>query len=149
MVIYDKYDVVFQEIPNEVSLVFTLKGCSNNCEGCHSPHLRETFGNELNEESFSEILNKYQDEITCVLFMGDSYKNDVIRLLKLSQLNGLKTALYSGLNSIDSKLVEHLDYYKIGSYSIKHGGLNKFTTNQKLYKIEDDKLIDITNLFWK
>ena len=144
MVTYDNYDVVFQEIPNEVSLAFTIEGCPNNCEGCHSPHLREQNGIELTKDHLKKIINQYDNLITCVLFLGgDSFHDELYDLINLCKENSLKTALYSGNNSINGKLVEILDYYKIGCYIKELGGLNSKTTNQKLYKIED-----ITNLFW-
>jgi anaerobic ribonucleoside-triphosphate reductase activating protein len=134
MVFYDKYDIVFQEIPDEVSLAFTIKGCPNMCEGCHSPHLRETTGNELTEDVLGEILNKYQGQITCVLFLGgDAYIEDIIQLSYLIHRNGLKVAMYSGRNKSDEYLARFLDYYKIGSYNSELGGLDNPNTNQRLY----------------
>ena len=38
------FDVVFQEIPGEVTLALNLSGCPNRCAGCHSPHLWEEVG---------------------------------------------------------------------------------------------------------
>lgn len=149
MAIFDRYDIVFQEIPNEVSLAFTMKGCINNCDGCHSPHLRETTGEELTFDTFHSILKKYRNQITCVLFLGDSYKSDVIHLCKIAQIYGLKCAVYSGRDVIDSDFVKVLDYYKIGRYDKEFGGLNERTTNQILYKVENGRIMDITNLFWK
>ena len=150
MVIYDKYDIVFQEIPNEVSLAFTLKGCINNCIGCHSPHLREKFGNELSINILDELIDKYNGEITCILFLGgDGYIDDIIELSKHIKSKNIKVAMYSGNDYLNYDLVKVLDYYKIGSYQSELGGLNNAITNQRLYKIECEKLMDITNLFWK
>lgn len=149
MVIYDRYDIVFQEIPNEVSLAFTLKGCPNNCVGCHSIHLRENFGEELTKEKFIQILTKYQKQITCVLFLGDGYSEEIKEFLKITRLMNLKTALYSGLDQINSEFVSLLDFYKIGSYQQLLGGLNSTGTNQKLYQISQLQLTDITSLFWR
>lgn len=145
MVTYDSYDVVFQEIPNEVSLAFSIEGCPNNCKGCHSPHLREQNGNELTEEKLNEILDKYQDQITCVLFLGgDAFHNELYKLILKCKQRLLKTAFYSGNNTVNSKLVEVLDYYKVGGYIEELGGLDSPNSNQRLYKIED-----ITKKFWK
>ena len=38
---------------------------------------------------------------------------------------------------------------KLGPYIEDLGPLNSKNTNQRFYKIEENKLIDITNLFWK
>ena len=38
---------------------------------------------------------------------------------------------------------------KLGPYIEELGPLNSKTTNQRFYKIEKNKLVDITNLFWK
>ena len=150
MVIFDKYDIVFQEVPNEVSLAFTLKGCPNKCKGCHSPHLRETTGKELSLKLLSEILDKYKDEVTAVLFLGgDAYHEELIPLLKLIKTYGLKRAMYSGLDEFYTILVSELDYYKNGSYKSELGGLDSMKTNQLIVKILDDKIENINHLFWK
>jgi len=145
MVIYDKYDIVFQEIPNEVSLAFTIKGCPNNCKGCHSPHLRELTGLELNDLVILNLIEKYKDMITCVLFLGgDRWHKEISELCKTVHSKNIKTAMYSGNDIIDDILVRNLDYYKVGRYDENFGGLTSRTTNQRLYKIED-----ITKGFWK
>lgn len=38
------YDVTFQEVPNEVSLVIPISMCQNGCEECHSAYLRNDVG---------------------------------------------------------------------------------------------------------
>ena len=44
---------------------------------------------------------------------------------------------------------KYLDYYKVGSYQFGHGGLDSPTTNQRLYKIENGNMRNITSLFWE
>lgn len=150
MVIYDNYDIVFQEVPNEISLAFTIKNCPNRCKGCHSPYLRENSGNILDEEALENILLKYKYSITCVLFLGgDSCHKELISLSKIIKKYKLKIAMYSGLNYIDNELFEVLDYYKIGSYDENLGGLTSKETNQKFYKIKNGLLYNITYMFWK
>ncbi|MGB0899765.1 MAG: 4Fe-4S cluster-binding domain-containing protein, partial [Psychrobium sp.] len=60
--------VVFQEVPNHVSLAFTVSGCPLHCEGCHS---QDTWpinsGQPLSNIQFSQYLNKYKAMISCVL----------------------------------------------------------------------------------
>lgn len=136
MVSYDKYDIVFQEIPNEVSLAFTIEGCPNRCKGCHSPHLRLQKGDKLDEVELKTILNKYKNDITCVLFLGgDAFHNEIYSFCKIiKDKYRLKTAFYSGFDMVNVKLFSVLDYYKFGSYKEELGGLNSPTTNQIMLK---------------
>lgn len=135
---YYNYDVVFQEIPSEISLAFTIEGCPNQCVGCHSPWLREQNGRVLDEEELAHIINIYKGEITCILFLGgDAFHREIIELSKTIKKMGYKVAMYSGNDTPNGNLFASLDYYKIGSYMHELGGLNSKTTNQRLYKIED------------
>lgn len=68
---YDDFQVVFQEVPGEISLCFSISGCPLRCEGCHSPFLwKEGNGNELTPEYFQTLLDQYSGFATCVVFMG-------------------------------------------------------------------------------
>ena len=64
------YDIVFQEVPDEVSLAINITNCPNHCEGCHSPHLWDDIGEELTTELLSSLIAQYEKLITCVLLMG-------------------------------------------------------------------------------
>ena len=66
MLRYADYDIVFQEIPDEVTLAINLSNCPNHCKGCHSAYLMEDVGEPLTEESLSTLLGKYGKAITCV-----------------------------------------------------------------------------------
>lgn len=143
---YDKYDIVFQEIPDEVTLAFTIKGCQNNCKGCHSQHLREGFGNELTFDVLIKLLLEYKDTITNVLFLGEGNDKETLRELMEYSRAFAKVSLYSGRDYIDPYYIEWLDYYKVGSYQHELGGLNLQTTNQRLFKIDCE---DITHRFKK
>ena len=55
--------------------------------------------------------------------------------------------MYSGDDEIDKSLAAVLDYYKVGSWMPERGPLNSTTTNQKLYRIVGDNLVDITFKF--
>ena len=65
MLRYVDYDIVFQEIPDEVTLAINLSNCPNRCKGCHSPHLLENVGESLTEESLGHLLQKYGKAVTC------------------------------------------------------------------------------------
>jgi anaerobic ribonucleoside-triphosphate reductase activating protein len=150
MLRFVSYDLVFQEIPDEVTLALNISNCPNRCDGCHSPYLMEDTGLILNENVLAELLEKYRNAITCVCFMGgDSAPQDVERLAAfLRQTYGVKTGWYSGKSYIpDNCAIHNFNYIKLGPY-IKHlGGLKSATTNQRFYRIENGNMIDITG-FW-
>ena len=102
------YDIVFQEIPGEVTLALNLSGCPCHCKGCHSTHLWEDIGEVLDEELLSGLLDRYGQMITCVAFMGgDQAPEEVAHWVEYVKstptLEGragegvpLRTAWYSG-----------------------------------------------------
>ena len=144
------YDIVFQEIPDETALAINLTNCPNHCEGCHSPHLWKDIGQELTEDILRNLLNRYRQMITCVCLMGgDGQRNEVENFAKYIRENtSLKMAWYSGREQLPSNL-EFFDYVKLGRYVPACGGLKSRTTNQRLFKIEEKKIEDITARFWK
>ncbi len=89
-------NIVLQEIPNEISLVFNITGCNLKCIGCHSPHLwKQTNGTELTNEIFIDLLNKYKNKVSCILFMGGEWhENELVEKLKLANSSNFSTALY-------------------------------------------------------
>jgi len=144
-------DIVFQEVPNEVSLAIDITGCPHKCEGCHSNMLWKDVGDILIND-LDNLIAPYSNLITCVCFMGgDQNMTELISLCRKVQIKyNLKTCVYSGGNdvSIFKECITYLDYLKIGSYVKKLGGLDSSTTNQKFYKIENGyELTDITNYF--
>ncbi|MBO4518451.1 MAG: 4Fe-4S cluster-binding domain-containing protein [Paludibacteraceae bacterium] len=139
------YDIVFQEIPGEVTLALNLSGCPCHCPGCHSPHLAEDIGEELNEELLDGLLDRYGSMITCVCFMGgDQAPKEVAQLA--AHVKGIKTAWYSGRMNMPEG---GFDYVKLGGYVESLGGLKSPTTNQRLYKRVENEWQDITSLFWQ
>ena len=64
------FDIVFQEIPGEVTLALNLSNCPCHCPGCHSQHLAQDIGEPLNEELMDGLIARYGSMITCVAFMG-------------------------------------------------------------------------------
>ena len=150
------FDIVFQEIPGEVTLALNLSNCPCHCPGCHSPHLAEDIGELLNESLLDGLLARYGSMITCVAFMGgDSEPEEVVRWAEY--VRPLKTAWYSGRpsypnnqsNQIIPNLQNPFDYVKLGPYIESLGGLKSPTTNQRLYKRVGDEWQDITSSFWK
>ena len=141
---YNGYSVVMQEVPNEVSLAINISGCPYKCEGCHSTYLWEYVGSYLIED-IDNLLDKYSKLITCVCFMGgDQNQIDLLLCLNKAKERGLKTCLYTGndnINSINKKVIEKLDYIKLGKYIKEFGGLNSKNTNQKMFDLKHNKEI--------
>jgi anaerobic ribonucleoside-triphosphate reductase activating protein len=143
--------VVFREIPDEITLVIRITNCPNNCKGCHSPKLKEDIGILLTLDVLESLIFE-NPEVSCICFMGGDA--DIEYLCKLidflrDEFRGYKVAWYSGEKEIIPALKDKLDYYKVGPYIKKYGGLDNPKTNQRMYKILDEELIDITYKFWK
>ena len=149
---YLNYQVVFKEVPDEVTLSINITNCPYRCPGCHSPYLQEDVGEELTFETLSYLIEKNKG-ITCVCFMGGD--RNIYELLTFAYFikikYGLKTAWYSGMDTMPKRLIENVkdvfNYVKIGSYKKDRGGLESMETNQQFFKIEDSKLIEIK--LWK
>jgi len=167
MLKYTDYDIVFSEIPDEVTLAINISGCPHRCPGCHSPQLQQDIGEPLTEEVLASLMDRYRLDITCICFMGgDCDPSGIARLSAwIHEVTGispygnksgalprpvppLRTGWYSGNTRIaegfDIKK-SRLDYIKLGPYIAELGPLNRETTNQRLYRIgADGELTDIT-----
>ena len=154
MLRFVSYDIVFQEVPGEITLAINISNCPNRCDGCHSPHLRENIGDILDYDILAGLIEKYGDAITCVCFMGgDASPQEVEKcsIFAREQTNGrLKTAWYSGKNVFPWECsLCSFDYIKLGAY-VKHlGGLDSKTTNQRFYCIDNGEMINISGVFLK
>ena len=143
------FDIVFQEIPGEVTLALNLSNCPCHCPGCHSQHLAQDIGEVVTEELIDGLLARYGNMITCVAFMGgDAEPDEVARWAEYVKNSGLKTAWYSGRTSFPRN-PRVLDFLKLGPYIEELGGLKSEKTNQRVYKREQDIWKDITSVFWK
>ena len=136
------YDIVCQEIPDEISLAVNISGCPNRCLGCHSPWLWSDEGEFMTDEFLKSLIGKYSAAITCFCFMGgDAEPSEIERLafwIK-EKYPHVKTAWYSGNDRIAEGFdILSLDYVKIGPFRQELGGLKSPTTNQALYMIESD-----------
>ena len=136
------YDIVCQEIPDEISLAVNISCCPNRCPGCHSPWLWEEAGEEMTEDMLTSLISGYSAAITCFCFMGgDAEPSEVERLSKWikSRWPHIKTAWYSGRAELpDGFDVKVLDYLKLGPYIEELGGLKSPDTNQVFYKVSPD-----------
>jgi anaerobic ribonucleoside-triphosphate reductase activating protein len=152
MLKYYNYDIVFQEIPDEVTLAINITNCPNRCKGCHSPYLQKNIGEELNERQITLLMDKYVSAITCFCFMGgDGDPQRVADLANFMRLHysEIKVAWYSGC----AKLPDGFDrrdfqYIKLGEYVEELGNLKNETSNQHLFEIKPDGYMkDISYMF--
>jgi anaerobic ribonucleoside-triphosphate reductase activating protein len=147
-------NIVFKEIPGELTIAIELTNCPNKCKGCHSPWLQENIGSELSIEQLNDILTRNMG-FTCICFMGGDNDHSALNELAKYIRNKrpmVRIAWYSGCTNFPKEIeLENFDYIKLGSYDEKLGGLDSKTTNQHLFRIMDKgKIIDdITYLFWK
>ena len=154
MLKYVNTGVVFQEVPDEVTLAINLSNCPCHCPGCHSHYLWEDIGLPLDTTAIDAFVMKYGKDITCIAFMGgDSDPREVNQLAQYihEEHPAYKVAWYSGRLRIPSFVDKSdFDYIKLGPYIRHLGPLSKKTTNQRMYKKTDTgEFEDITYRFWK
>ena len=153
MLKYVNTGIVFQEIPDEVTLAVNISNCPCRCPGCHSRYLWEDIGMPLDNNAVDDFIKEFGRDITCIAFMGGDADPKGINLLAQyihEEHPEFKVAWYSGRLRIPVGIrKEDFDYIKIGPY-IKHlGPLNKPTTNQRLYRQRPDGTFeDVTFRFW-
>ena len=153
MLKYVNTGIVFQEIPDEVTLAINISNCPCRCPGCHSHYLWEDTGLPLTTEAIDSLVEKEGDDITCVAFMGGDADPVGVNMLAQyihEEYPMLKVAWYSGRLRIPSVVNKtDFDYIKVGPY-IKHlGPLKSPTTNQRMYRqTEDGMFEDITSRFF-
>lgn len=145
-ILYSEHRVVFEEVPDEISLTFLIDGCPLNCKGCHS----KSFDNakELGVDVFTSMLDAYDGYVSCVCFLGGEWKpKRLVELLDIAISKGFNTCLYTGLTEVHPEIEERLTYVKYGPYVESLGGLTSKTTNQKMFDRRTGE--DITYKFWK
>ena len=152
MLKYLNTQITFSEIPDEITLCINITGCKIGCKNCHSPYLAEDIGNILNLQALTSLIDS-NSGITCVCIMGGdanpSKVDDIAQDIK-EYYPKLKVAWYSGKQELSKDInLEFFDFIKLGPYIEELGPLNSKTTNQRFYKIENNKLIDITYKFQK
>ena len=146
---YYDFQVVFQEVPGEISLCFSISGCSLFCEACHSPFLwKKGNGALLTKEVYTSILNQYKNLATCVLFMGGEWhKEELVEMLRIAKNKKYKTCLYTGEKAVSKEIYNQLTWLKTGKWKQDLGGLESKLTNQKFVEIKTNK--NLINLFIK
>jgi anaerobic ribonucleoside-triphosphate reductase activating protein len=141
---YSEIEVVLQEVPSEISICFTITGCKLNCKGCHSPHLwKKGSGEKLTEEKYLQILRKYKEFASCVLFMGGEWhRQELVQNLKTAKNMGYSTCLYTGLEKVDKEILSKLTWIKTGSWIQELGGLDCKTSNQRFIEVKTNKILN-------
>lgn len=154
----ESYQVVFREVPDEITLALNISNCPHHCKGCHSPQLWEDIGEPLDIAKISQIMHSMRSApITCIAFMGGD--NDMESLFNLNKqvkeaFPGLKTCWYSGYTYEDKEFrmyswrMTEFDYVKLGPYKEEYGPLNSASTNQVMFKTTSKVSMEaITHLF--
>lgn len=144
MLRYSAEQVVFQEVPGEVSLAYTITGCPVGCKGCHSVDSWPVgSGEQLTSAYFAARLTQYRNLITCVLFLGGEWQPEMlIERLQQARNAGLQTCLYTGYDDVSLQIKQQLTYLKTGPWMASLGGLDSPTTNQKFYDLRTQRLLN-------
>lgn len=156
MLKYVDLEIVFAEVPDEITLAISISGCPHRCPNCHSSYLAEDIGMPLTTKVIDALVRDNQG-ISCICFMGGdsnpAYLNSLAKYIK-EEYPSIKVAWYSGNEEINGVNLWNFDYIKVGPYIEKLGPLTSETTNQIMYHIVHlssgkSKLYDITYKFRK
>ena len=126
MLKYVNTGIVFQEIPDETTLAINISNCPCHCPGCHSHYLWEDIGLPLDTDAIDQFVDhEFHPQFHVAWYSG-------------------RLRIPPVVNKAD------FDYIKVGPY-IKHlGPLKSPTTNQRLYRRQEDgSFEDITYRFWR
>lgn len=149
---YVDTQVVFEEIPDEITLCINISNCAFHCPDCHSKHLWEDIGDVLDNESIEKLIGENKG-ISCICFMGHGCMSGWIEMKMFAREikknhDDLKVALFSGNNELPLNELQEFDYIKVGPYREEFGPLNSPTTNQRMYKhVGEGKWQDITKYY--
>lgn len=146
------------EVPRELSLGIAILGCNIHCPDCHSQHTwdinSQGQGIDLTTDELDKLI-KAQPWVSCILFFGGEWDTTYLNqtLLYVRKNYEYRLALYSGHDLgffQKTHILDVLDFIKVGPYVKALGGLIYPSTNQRLYRLENGKVIeDMTPLFWR
>ena len=138
---YVSEQIVFQEVPGEISLAWTISGCDLRCPGCHSAETWAPDKGELLTPAYAaQRMDDYRGLISCVLFMGGEWHPDTLcAILDAAQSRGLATCLYTGLEDVSLQIKNRLTFLKTGAFIRALGGLDSPDTNQRFIRVADGK----------
>lgn len=150
------YDITRDSVVDGLGIrtVVWLSGCPNNCHNCHNKEIQDIkTGNLYDVQVLADELNR-EEKVT---FSGG---DPLFQLEALDELLGLlKPSLdiwvYTGYSYEKASEIirsmknffKHVNYIKIGPYveSLKDPKCKfRGSSNQKIYKIEDNGLYDFT-----
>ena len=154
MLKYVNTDIVFQEIPDEVTLAINISNCPCRCPGCHSKYLWDDIGEPLTMHAIDGFVKRYGRDITCICLMGGDSEHDCVSKIAEyihEHYPYYKVGWYTGRTKVTGDVdKEWFDYIKVGPYISHLGGLKDRTTNQRLYrKAANGEFEDITSRFWR
>ncbi|MCD8288701.1 MAG: anaerobic ribonucleoside-triphosphate reductase activating protein [Prevotella sp.] len=148
-------DVVFQELPDEVTLAVNISGCPCRCPGCHSKFLWEDVGTPLDEKAIDGFMDEFGKDISCLCFMGGDAEPETVNLFAgyiRRAYADKKVGWYTGRTLISPKIDRrNFDYIKVGPYIAHLGALKSPATNQRLYRLDPatQEMTDLTSRFWQ
>jgi len=146
---YISKQVVFTEVPNEVSLSYMITGCQLKCKWCHSASAWNwEVWTLLTIELLEQHLKENEWMITCVLFLWWEWEPlSMIALLECVRNKGLKTCLYTWMEyeDMDDRILNYLTYIKTWPYIKELWALTNPKTNQVFMRVDSEE--DLTYLF--
>lgn len=146
MLIYDK-QITFKEVPCEISFSLFVAGCPHHCKGCsweNTNHIPEKYS----LSDFEEDLVSYLNKCSCITFLGGEWCDDLEYRFYMCKKCNYKICLYTGIETFDEfknnygNLLLYIDYLKVGHYNEEAGALDKATTNQRFYVLNNGNIID-------
>ena len=155
---YD-HAVTFVEFPDEIALCVNITNCPCCCEGCSEPWLKEDIGEPLTEQAIDMLITAHPGCTTFGLMGGDRDHKEIARISDyIHKKYQMKVGFYSGADEVDQKLINFVDFYKVGRWikpqgdestwsSQVCGPINFPFSNQKYFEKHDGKLIDATYKF--
>ena len=81
MLKYVNSGIVFQEIPDEVTLSVNISNCPCRCPGCHSQYLWGDTGHPLTDDVIDSFVQEYGNDITCIALMGGDAEPESVNLI--------------------------------------------------------------------
>ena len=143
--------ITLTEIPDRITCFIELGNCTQNCAGCHSPHLtaQQPFAFTSIEDMERMAERAAEGGANAIALMGGTTNgisdDDLITILTtLSCI--LPVCLYSGSDDAEhDKYIAQksgVTWLKTGSYHEERGGLSSPSTNQRFYKLTDRFVLD-------
>ena len=102
---------------------------------------------DLRNRDFLKLLDFTPKEI--------NHLASVVNKISILRKKPLQVAWYSGKDELSDEIdIKRFVYIKLGHYDEELGGLDKKTTNQRLYEVivnenKEFDLRDVTSKFWK